>query len=362
MTTLPTPPEKPGVLFTNFGGPTRDEELVPFLEALLSDVLPGPGWFKRFAGRTLAPRRATRVRERYRGIGWSPVTADSLRQLDAVRTRLPAPPPMAAGMMFTAPSIQDAVRGLLDQGVDHLVVLGLFPHWSFATSGASGDMVHHALTALGRADLPVHNARSFFDDPRYVEAVAATIRRTLPTLGGEGPVHLVFSAHGIPVSFVRRGDPYPDHVRATVRAVAAALDWQDPVHLGWQSRLGPVRWLGPNVTDLVDTLARGGARRMLVVPVSFVGEHIETLDELDRELAEHAHQAGVPHFARAPALGLEPAFLDGLAALVQEALGAFHRHRCARCLLPKPDAHFRQKQCPDCAFRFPVHMREAAAR
>jgi ferrochelatase len=353
---------RPGVLFINFGGPTRDEELVPFLRNLLADVLPGPAPIKQAAASLLAPRRADRVRERYRGIGWSPVTADTHAQLEAVRAALgDAAPPMAAGMMFTEPGIASAAASLLAKGVDTIVAVGLFPQWSFATTSAGADMLHDALRALGRPEVAVHHAAPFFEDPSYIRSVVGSTRRALAGLSGDGPVELVFSAHGLPDSFIRRGDPYPDQSRATARAVVRALDWQQGWHFGWQSRLGPVRWIGPNTVDLVTNLGRAGAKRLLVVPLSFVGEHIETLDELDRELADHARQLGIPHFARAAAPGLDPDFISALTAVVQRALASFGRASCSRCLVPKPAEHFRQKTCHSCGFVFPRHQRERVA-
>lgn len=348
---------RPGVLFVNFGGPTGPDELVPFLENLLSDVLPGPSWFASAMGRFLAPRRAAKVGPRYAEIGWSPLVPDTFAQIDAVRAAMgDAAPPMAAGMMFTPPSMEDGLRELLTQDVDHVVVVGLFPHWSFATSGSAYDMVHAALARLGRSDLPVHYARAFFDHPRYVEAVATTIREARASLPGEGPVHLLFSAHGVPVSFLKRGDPYPEHVRESVRRVVAALDWNDPWTVSWQSRLGPVRWLDPDTSSVIARFGAEGVQRLLVVPVSFVGEHIETLDEIDREYRAEATAAGIPHFGRARALGLEPAFVDALADVVGDTVARFGAYACSRCLVPQPQDHRRQGRCPSCAFVFPEHL------
>lgn len=192
---------KTGILFLNFGGPTGDAELVPFLRNLLSDVLPGPMFLKRFMANRIAPARANRVRENYTRIGWSPLVGETLEQVDAVRAAWgPDAPPMAAGMMFTAPTIRDALRSLLDQGADRILAVGLFPHWSFATSGGAYDMVHHALHELGHGDLPVHYARAFFEHLDYIESLANTIHTTAEQMPGEGPIELLFSAHGVPLS------------------------------------------------------------------------------------------------------------------------------------------------------------------
>jgi ferrochelatase len=348
-----------GVLFVNFGGPTRDEELEPFLLRLLSDVLPGPEPVAAFFARRLAPRRAAVVREVYRRIGWSPLVNDSRAQADAAMRGLNRPDlPWAIGMMFSDPSIEHGLRELLDRGVERVLVVGLFPHYSFATAGSAYDFVHKALVRLGRPTVPVHYAKVFYDEPDYLEALAHTITQGVARLEGDGPIDLLFSAHGVPLSFLRRGDPYPDHVRESARRVVRTLGWTDPWHLGWQSRLGPAKWLSPSTPAMIDRLAADGARRLLFVPVSFVGEHIETLDEIDREYVEHAHHAGIPHVARAPALGLDPAFVRCLTGLVRDALARFDAYQCARCLRPEHPSHRRQKQCPNCNFAFPLYLRE----
>lgn len=354
---------KPGVLFANFGGPTADAELEPFLFNLLSDVLPGPSWLSSFMARRIAPARAKQVREPYRRIGWSPLVADSQRQLDATLAILGEhAPPGTLGMMFTPPSMAQGITALLERGCDALVVVGLYPHFSFATAGSSYDMVHAALAEIGKPDLPVHYADCFFDRVAYHEAVAATIEVGRARTPGEGPIHLLFSAHGIPLSFVRKGDPYPDHVRESVRGSIKASGWTDPWSLAWQSRLGPNKWLSPSVDVALERLAAEGVKRLLVVPVSFVGEHIETLDEIDREYAEAAHALGIEHFGRAPALGLTPRFIECLAEVTRDALTHFDRYHCVRCLVPKPDAHRRRKACPNCGFRTPPFLTEFRGR
>jgi ferrochelatase len=172
-------------------------------------------------------------------------------------------------------------------------------------------------------------------------------------------VHLVFTPHGLPVSFVQgRGDPYPDHVRTTVRATLAHLGWTGPAHVGWQSRVGPVAWLEPSTPTVLDAIARSGGRRVCLVPVSFASEHIETLHEIDIEYREHAHAVGIPHFGRAPAIGEHPRFVEALADLVREATADLSRYACVRCLLPKTEAHRKRATCPNCRFSFPPFLRE----
>lgn len=344
----------------NFGGPQRPSELVPFLTALFADVLPVP----KLLGRLLAPRIATRraafVRTQYERIDWSPLVPTTRRQMFAVRAALGADaPPMEMGMMFSEPSIGGALQALREQAVDTLIVLGLFPHYSFATSGSAYDAVSDALRDAGLSDLPVHYVGPFYDHPRYVAAVADTIRFGLKLLPGEGPVNLLFSPHGLPLSFVRAGDPYPEQVTRTVDLVREHLDWRDPWHIGWQSRVGPVKWLSPSTPEVTEQIGAVGGERLLVVPVSFVSEHIETLYELDVDLAETARKAGIRHFGRAPALGLSQEFLTCLSDLVRNALLTVDMRLCPKCRAELGPRDRRGKACPSCAFSIPRWLARA---
>lgn len=353
-----------GVAVLDFGGPQGPDELVPFLTNLLTDVLPGPLPLKRLVAPRLAASRAKLVGPNYAQIGWSPLVPTHRRQVDALRAELgPDAPPLASGMMFTPPTMADAVAALRDAGVDRVVALPMFPHYSLATTQAAFSFFFEALGAAGWAHAPVRWIPAYPEHPEYVEALASTIRKGIEATPGpaDEPVHLVFSPHGLPVSWVvDKGDPYPDHIRATVRAVIRHLGWTGPVHLGWQSRVGPVAWLTPSTPEVLDAIAGAGARRVCLVPISFASEHVETLHEIDIEYREHAHRAGIPHFGRAPALGTEPAFVRCLAALVREAAGDLARYECVRCLMPKPEAHRRRAGCPNCRFSNPPFLRRGA--
>jgi ferrochelatase len=315
-----------GVALLDFGGPQGPDELVPFLTNLLEDVLPGPMWLKRIVAPPLARVRARKVEPSYRSIGWSPLVPTHRLQVAALRELLGTDaPPLASGMLFTPPTMDDAVRALRAQGVDRIVALPLFPHSSLATTNPAFTFLDAALRRAGLASWPVHRIDGFPEHPDYVEALAATIRRGVAATPGPGdePVHLIFTPHGLPVSWVeRRGDVYPDHIKASIAAVLRVLAWTGPVHLGWQSRVGPVRWLEPSTPQVLDAVAREGATRVCLVPISFVSEHIETLFEIDVEYREHAEKAGIHHFGRALALGTEPAFVRCLADLVRTGVAA----------------------------------------
>lgn len=347
--------KRPGLLVINFGGPQSESELAPFLEELFMDVLPLPGALRRFAARRIAGSRAGRVAPNYAQIGWSPLVPSTFEQVDALKAQLPADLPVAVGMMLSPPSFETAVKDLLDQGVDGIVALALFPQWSFATTGAAFERLDAALASLGKADLPLHRVPAFFGHPQYVEALAERIREGIDQLPGDGPVHLLFSPHGLPLSFLRKGDPYPEQVRATIKAVLDRLAWTEPAHVGWQSRVGPVKWIEPSTEAEVERLGREGAKRVLVVPVAFVGDHIETLHELDIELAEVAHKAGITHFGRAPALDAHPQFIACLAQLAEQGVARFGSSSCVRCTLPITPGYAKGR-CAACRFVPPSHL------
>lgn len=346
---------RPGVLLINFGGPTGPEELEPFLRELFDDVLPLPRWIRGFVGARIAASRSRKVLDAYTQIGWSPLVADSLAETDRVRQGLGGAVPVAAGMLYTAPTVHTALTDLLGHDIDALIAIGLFPHYSMYTTGSAFARVDQTLSALD-VDLPVHFVPAYYDHPDYLEALVDTVAEAVEGLDGQGPIHLLFSPHGIPVAGLRRGDPYPEHIRETCRRVVAMLQWQQPWSVGWQSRVGPTRWLGPSTLDAIADIGRAGTTRLVVVPISFVGEHIETLDELDKEAAEHAHASGIEHYGRAAAVGGRPAFTRCLIDVAQRAIADLTGYRCFRCLVPKPAAHRKQKHCGDCKAAIPGYL------
>lgn len=344
-----------GAIFIDFGGPRDEAQLEPFLARLLADVLPGPDWLRTPLGAAIARRRAPRVAPGYRQIGWSPLVATHQAQIAAVRQLLGTDaPPIASGMLFTPPEIADGLVDLRDQGVDRLIALTLFPHYSRATAGAAFHFLADAMRRIGVDHWPVHRVPAWPDLPGYVTAVADNVRQAVAALPGEGEIHLVFSPHGLPIRWVRQLDPYADQVRHTIQRVVDDVGWTGAWHVGWQSRVGPSRWLVPSTTDLLDELAGKGVRRVVLVPVAFASEHVETLYELDVEVAEHARRAGIVAFGRARAAGTHPAFIEGLAQLVRDGIARFGRATCVRCLGPEPSVHRGAHTCVNCGFRLPT--------
>jgi len=350
---------KLGIAVLNFGGPKGPDELVPFLTELLADVLPGPMLIKKVAAPYIARSRSKLVGPNYEEIGWSPLVDVHDQQIAALKEELQEDIPLASGMMFTPPTMASCVAELLEQGVDTVIAISMFPHYSLATTHAAFSFFHQALVDAEKPDLPVHWIPAYFDHPDYISALAATIREGVDQIGGDGPIDLLFTPHGLPHSFVHRGDPYPDQIRESVRRVIEVLAWTDPWHLGWQSRVGPVKWLSPSTPDMLERLAASGRQRVLLVPISFVSDHIETLHEIDIEYRELAEKAGIEHFTRAPALGLQPDFIRCLANRIKDARKRIDQYRCVRCLHPKGDEHRTRAGCTACHFQTPAYLRES---
>ena len=351
-----------GIVILNFGGPRSAEEVEPFLFDLFDDPdviqLPlGPRFQRRFAT-LLSSRRAPSVTHHYEGIGFSPLVETTMAQGDAVKSALGEDaPPIYVGMRYTPPTIEEMVKTIAADPPDRLVALALFPHYSDTTTGSSFNRFSECMKAAGLGALPVRYVPAFYDHPKYVSALAASITAADAPAGS----HLLFSAHGLPSSYAREGaDPYPDHVKASVRLTVDALAWTAGYSLSFQSQVGPVRWLKPSTEEALMRLAGDGVTDVIVVPVSFGTEGIETLYEIDQLFGDVAKRLGVT-LHRAKTVDTHPDFIACLVDVLQGALaddgtGGLGTHHCVRCLLPKPHLHRTKVKCLDCGHRTPQFL------
>jgi len=229
-------------------------------------------------------------------------------------------------MRYWHPFTEAAVEDLKADGVEEVVVLPLYPHFSISTTGSS----FRELSRLQKADpklqqLPISCVRSWYDHPGYVSAMAQLIANQIRASDVPDAAHVFFSAHGVPKSYVEKaGDPYQQEIEACVALIMAKLDellgYSNPHTLAYQSRVGPVEWLKPYSEDALEELGRAKTRDLVVVPISFVSEHIETLEEIDMEYRKLATEAGVENFRRVRALDTYPPFIEGLADIVTDCL------------------------------------------
>jgi ferrochelatase len=313
------------VLLLQLGGPASTAEIEPFLRNLFEDVLWVPIWLRRSAARFMARRRAPKVAPLYEEIGGgSPILPNTEAQaaaLEAELRRAGLDARVLICMRYSPPRAADALEEARRKWSDATwVALPLYPQYSYATTRSSLEELDGLLTTAEQARLQIVSA--YPADPGYLDAVAETIREGLLRFpeGERDEVDLLFSAHGLPLRLVEQGDPYPEHVRQSVDGVLERLGTDLRYHLSFQSRVGPVRWLEPSTEAKVAELGNAGVRRLLVVPIAFVSEHVETLHELDIQLAEKARAAGIERFERAPTPGDRPAFVAALARQVNRAL------------------------------------------
>jgi ferrochelatase len=221
-------------------------------------------------------------------------------------------------MRYWRPSTIDALAAVKKEGISRILALPLYPHYSRATSGSSFNELGRVL-ALSGAEFTLSRIESFHNHPLYIAALARTLEEGIGYFPEGEDVTLLFSAHSLPVSFIESGDPYLSHVEETVRLVMERF----PKHrhqLAFQSKAGPVKWLEPATEVTITRLAGEGCRNLLVVPISFVCDHIETLYEIDVTYAALAREQGIMNFRRSPSLNTSPLFIDCLADLVSSAL------------------------------------------
>ncbi len=331
---MTTPPGRTAVLLMQMGGPRTLNEVEEYIRVLFSDAdlvrLPAPiSWFRAPLAKFVAKRRSPMVIGQYKQIGGgSPnnriteLQANNLQQLlndseggDADRFRC------YAAMTYTPPTTTDAMRQAVADGCTEFLALSLFPHYSSASTGASLSDLKRACAAVGVERGRVSTIETWANDERYLTALAERVQMQLLAASvHEQPPHLIISAHGVPESYVRRGDPYVDQIRDCVAALMKRLPANQAFTLCFQSRATPFKWVGPATDQTMESLAKSGVHNMVVLPISFVNDHIETLYEIDLELADIARNAGAQHVSRVPAFNADADLIQALAGLVRAKL------------------------------------------
>jgi len=316
------------VALLQLGGPDSLDAVQPFLYNLFCDPdiidLPLAFLFRKPLARLISSRRAPKVQEYYRHIGGrSPILRLTERQARALELMLGSPAPLRVeiAMRYWHPLTRDTVRKFKAEGIDRVVLLPLYPQYSKSTTGSSVNEWRRVASGEGYHP-DVRIVEEYCEHPDYIAAIVHNVRIALNRVPGpdRGAVHLVFSAHGTPMSLVRAGDPYQQQVIRTYHAVLKAGSFGLPHTLCYQSKVGPQKWLEPSLSGTVRTLASAGVSHMIVVPLAFVSDHSETLWEINMETRREAKQLGVRYFDMSPALNTNPAFVRALRQLVLSQL------------------------------------------
>jgi ferrochelatase len=310
------------IVLMNLGGPDTPEAVKPFLVNLFSDpaIIALPGVLRWPLAQILAWHRSKVARDIYNHLGGgSPLLANTEAQARALEDRLGRDDRCFVMMRYWHPLAAETVCEVKTWQPDEIVCLPLYPQFSTTTTGSSLAAWRREAKRQG-LDCPSRAIRSYPAAAGFIAALANLIAPVLDqATARHNATRLLLSAHGLPLKIVRAGDPYPDQIAETAAAVIAKLgrtrlDWV----VCYQSRVGPLAWLGPTVDD---EIRRAGADKvaLVVAPISFVSEHSETLVELDRDYRRLAEACAVPGYYRVPTVSTDPAFIDALADLVNRA-------------------------------------------
>ncbi len=321
--------EKVGILLLNLGGPDSLEAVRPFLFNLFSDreiIRLGPAFMQKPIAYLISTLRHRKTEGYYRLIGGkSPIFEITKGQAKALQEELNASSLTARGshlfrvfigMRYWHPLIEETIPEIFQQGIKRVVALGLYPHYSVATTGSSFSKMKDVVS---RFPMEVFTISSWHDHPLYIDALVENVLKGkalfhLPE-GGAGDVHVLFSAHSLPKKFIEEGDPYVDHIRGTINEITKRVNiaWD----LSFQSRSGPVEWLEPSTDEMIKELAGRGVKNLLVVPISFVSDHIETLYEIDILYKRMAESLGI-RLKRMASLNTSQAFISALGDIVMK--------------------------------------------
>ena len=312
------------VVLFNLGGPDDQDSVKPFLFNLFSDpaIIGLPNPFRALLARLISSRRETSAQANYALMGGgSPLLPETRRQAlafeEALAAHLPGDEIKAfIAMRYWSPLTEQTAAEVAAFTPDEIVLLPLYPQFSTTTTQSSLKAWHETYAGPGVS----RTVCCYPEAPGWIEAQADGVRATLAE-AGDRPVRVLFSAHGIPESLItKKGDPYQEQIESTCAAIAAQAGLADGAWaICYQSRVGPMKWLGPSTPDAIARAGRDGVG-VVVTPVAFVSEHIETLVELDIEYAELAHEKGVAPYLRSPAVSVAAPFIQALAGATVEAL------------------------------------------
>jgi len=327
-----------GILLVNLGGPDSIDAVRPFLFNLFSDrdiIRLGPAFLQKPLAYLISILRYKKTESFYRLIGSrSPIRELTEAQAVALEEAINESEisdngsrvtdhgsfflKVYFGMRYWHPLIEEVFPKIHDEGIRRLIVLGLYPQYSIATTGSSVSKVRKV---AGRYPVEIFDIPSWYDNPLYIDAIVDHIKKGLESFDSSLPtphssldnVRVLFSAHSLPVKFIDEGDPYLEQIKGTIREITRKIDitWD----LSFQSRSGPVRWLEPSTDAMIKELAGKGIKNLLVVPISFVSDHIETLYEIDIVYKEMASRLGM-RLERMQSLNASPLFISALKDIV----------------------------------------------
>jgi len=323
---MPSP--KIGVVLFQLGGPDSLAAIEPFLYNLFCDpdIIDFP--FARIARQPLAKlisaTRAKKVAQHYAEIGGrSPLREFTRRQAGALEAylRRDLDAKVVIAMRYWHPFTEEAIAELECFAPEEIVLLPLYPQFSKTTTQSSVNEWNRRFHSNGWRPR-VHLIEEFHRNPNYIDAVVHAIHAALADYPHTSDLDMVFSAHSVPVAIIEAGDPYQTQIEQTVEEVWKQGRWPARRHLCYQSKVGASKWLQPSMHATIKNLAAAGSKHILVVPISFVSDHVETLHEIDIEHRGQARNLGIEDYRMMPGLNDDPRFIAALADLVKSRLAA----------------------------------------
>ena len=316
--------EKIGIVLLNLGGPDSLDAVEPFLYNLFCDpdIINFPGSFlvREWLAKLISSKRHPRIQEQYKQIGGkSPLKDFTLGQAKLLEEKLNEkfPARVFAAMRYWHPFTEEVLEDLERENINKVILLPLYPQFSKATTESSvKEWKKHI--KVRDSDLKWTLIEHYYDFPPYIDACVERVNQGLEKFPADSrdAVDILFSAHGTPMKLVREGDPYSGHICETVTAVMKTGGWKNPHHLCFQSKVGPQKWLTPSTPTTIAELAKKGSQQMLIVPIAFASDHLETLYEVGIEFHHMAKEAGVEEFEVTEGLNYSEKFIDALAQLV----------------------------------------------
>jgi protoporphyrin/coproporphyrin ferrochelatase len=306
-----------GVLLVNMGGPNSTKEISSYLYRLFSDpyIIDLPTPIRLLVARLIAVFRRRTAASRYDLIGGkSPLSEETEKQARELSEQLQIP--VTYAMRYTAPEVSSAMSALRAEGVTRLIVLPLYPQYCRSTSQTAIDHVHRCRLP----ELPYRIIEAHFSHPPYIDALVKGLRESLEKTVHNKKSVILFVAHSIPMKQVRSGDPYVRQVEETVAAVMKVGLFLFPHRLAFQSRIGPVKWQGPSLEEILEELVNDNVEQVVVMPVSFASENLETIFDLDMQFKEQCKKAGIEHYIRVPTPGVHPAYITAMSSLVKDEI------------------------------------------
>jgi len=312
---------KTAVVLFNLGGPDSPETVEPFLFNLFCDrdIFKLP--FQTTLAAFIAKKRAPKVVEEYKLIGGkSPIgewTELQRKMLEENLRQINPDTDVYIAMRYWKPLTKETAAEVSKNKYERIILLPLYPHYSISTTGSSFNEWNRCFTPDSEKQIYVDN---YYDHPGYIKAINEKIDEGLLKFPENirKDVQLVFSAHGTPVSYVKKGDPYSHQIKKTIAAVMEQRNNSHSHHECFQSKVGPAKWLEPSTDKMIEELAEKGEKHLLIIPISFVSDHVETLFELNIEYRHVADKVGIETYIVMPGINDSKTFVDALTDIVNK--------------------------------------------